>query len=76
MLQWLIECCEVREEAETSTTDLYASYSDWCAEAGIDKAKLSKMGLTQKLDKKGYPFRRTYRAGAQVRLVKGVVLIG
>lgn len=76
VLQWLTERCTAHESAETDTTSLYGSYSDWCADAGIDKAKLSKMGLTQKLDKKGYPSRRTYRAGVQVRLVKGLELLG
>lgn len=74
VLQWLAERCIAHESAETDTTALYGSYSDWCADAGITLGKLSKMGLTQKLGKKGYPFRRTYRAGAQVRLVEGLAL--
>ncbi len=74
--QWLTDRCELQEEAETDTAELYASYSDWCAENGIDKAKLSKMGLTQKLDKKGFPHRRTSRGGVQVRFVSGLVLTG
>ncbi len=74
VLQWLAERCIAHESAETDTTALYGSYSDWCADAGITLGKLSKMGLTQKLAKKGYPFRRTYRAGAQVRLVEGLSL--
>lgn len=72
VLQWLTERCITREGAETDTTTLYGSYSDWCADAGITIGKLSKMGLTQKLDKKGYPFRRTYRDGVYVVLVKGL----
>jgi len=57
--QWLTDRCEVQEGAETDAAELYASYSDWCAENGIDKAKLSKAGLLGKLDKKGFPNRRT-----------------
>ena len=49
VLQWLTERCIAHESAETDTTTLYGSYSDWCADAGITVAKLSKMGLTQKL---------------------------
>jgi len=74
--QWITDRCLIKEYAETSTTDLFASYSDWCVEAGVDRAKLSKMGLTQKLSKKGFSYRRTYRAGEQVRLFSGLAILG
>jgi putative DNA primase/helicase len=75
VLQWLLDRCEAKEGIETLTGDLYASYSEWCNEAGIDKAKLSKMGLTKKLEKKGYPVRRTTLKGSQVTLAYGVGII-
>jgi putative DNA primase/helicase len=73
--QWLNECCISAESAEISAATLYGSYADWCHDAGITIGRLSKMGLTQKLAKKGYPVRRTTHAGAQVRLVKGLGLL-
>jgi hypothetical protein len=68
----------VQEGAETDAAELYASYSDWCAENGIDKAKLSKAGLLDKLNKKGHLNRRTSKwvnkAPLVVKLVTGVML--
>ena len=72
--QWILDRCELVEGIETSTTELYGSYSDWCADNGIEKAKLPKMGLTQRLAKKGYTSRRTSLNGMQIRYVSGLVL--
>lgn len=78
VFQWLTERCEVKEGGETDAGELFASYSDWCEENGIDKAKLSKAGLLDKLNKKGHQTRRTSKwvnkAPLVVKLVKGVTL--
>jgi putative DNA primase/helicase len=74
VLQWIRECCVVRDGAETSSTELYISYSSWCNDNGIDRAKLSKAGLTNKLRAKGYPNRYTRRGLAAVTLVSGLAL--
>lgn len=72
--QWLSDCCTKKDGAETSTTELYACYSTWCIENGIDRAKLSKAGLTNKLRGKGYANRRARRGLDVLTVVDGLVI--
>jgi len=78
VFQWLTERCEVKEGAETDAGELFASYSDWCEENGIDKAKLCKAGLLDKLNIGGAQNGRTSKwvnkAPLVVKLVTGVML--
>lgn len=74
VLRWMRECCTVRDGAEATSTELYLSYSAWCADNGIDRAKLSKAGLVTKLKIKGFPNRGTRRGLSPVTLVSGLTV--
>ena len=72
--QWLRDCCTLREGVETPAADLYISYTAWCTENGIDRAKLSRAGLTNKLRSKGFPNRRTRIGLSPATVIDGVLV--
>lgn len=50
---WLDECCEADGGAFTSNESIHTSYRTWCKDNGVTPKQ--KKGLTQSLNKKGYP---------------------
>lgn len=61
---WLGECCLVRRDLEAKSADLYASYKNWCEQAGERPHSQKKLGML--LDEKGFSRekrREHYRIG-------------
>lgn len=55
--RWLSECCKLSPASETSSTDLYASYKNWCLDNGLRPN--SSVALGRRLGERGFNSRRS-----------------
>lgn len=55
--RWLAECCTLSASSETSSTELYNSYKQWCFDNGLRSA--SNVTLGRRLSERGLNSRRS-----------------
>jgi P4 family phage/plasmid primase-like protien len=54
---WLSECCNLSPSNETSSTEIYANYKNWCNDNGLRPA--SNVSLSRRLTERGYCSRKS-----------------
>ncbi|MEI8574556.1 toprim domain-containing protein [Methylomonas sp. WH-1] len=55
--RWLAECCRQSPSFETSSTDIYSNYKQWCFDNGLKPA--SNISLGRRLGERGFNSRRS-----------------
>ncbi len=55
--RWLAECCRQSPTVETSSTDIYSNYKQWCLDNGLKPA--SNISLGRRLGERGFNSRRS-----------------
>jgi len=55
--RWLAECCRQSPSFETSCTDIYTNYKQWCFDNGLKPA--SNISLGRRLGERGFNSRRS-----------------
>ncbi len=71
---WIAECLSDFPGAETSSSDLFASYLAWCDDNGIEKRK-SKVGIGKVLGNRGYKATRESKGGKRDYYFAGVTVV-
>ncbi|MFI3187388.1 MAG: phage/plasmid primase, P4 family, partial [Methylococcaceae bacterium] len=54
---WLAECFELSPMGESSSTELYSNYKNWCMDNGLRPA--SNVGLSRRLSERGFYSRKS-----------------
>jgi phage/plasmid-associated DNA primase len=57
MGRWLAECCNLSPSSETSATDAYCSYKNWCLDNGLRPA--SNVSLGRRLSERRFGSRQS-----------------
>ncbi|MCQ8128574.1 phage/plasmid primase, P4 family [Methylomonas rivi] len=55
--RWLAECCRQSPSFETSSTDIYSNYKQWCIDNGLKPA--NNISLGRRLGERGFNSRRS-----------------
>lgn len=55
--RWLAECCRQSPSLETSSTEIYSNYKQWCIDNGLKPA--SNISLGRRLGERGFSSRRS-----------------
>jgi P4 family phage/plasmid primase-like protien len=55
--RWLAECCLLSPNSETSSTEIYSNYKQWCIDNGLRPA--SNVSLGRRLGERGFNSRRS-----------------
>jgi len=56
--RWLAECCRLSPRDETSSTELYSNYKNWCLDNGLRPA--SNVSLGRRLAERGFNSRKSH----------------
>jgi P4 family phage/plasmid primase-like protien len=54
---WMAECCEQSPRNESSSTEIYTNYKNWCMDNGLRPA--SNVGLSRRLSERGFYSRKS-----------------
>jgi len=54
---WLSECCKLSPSNESSSTELYSNYRNWCSENGLKPN--SNTALSRRLSERGFYSRKS-----------------
>jgi P4 family phage/plasmid primase-like protien len=57
---WLAECCDLSPMNESSSTEIYANYKNWCLDNGLRPN--SNIALGRRLGERGFNSRRSHGA--------------
>jgi putative DNA primase/helicase len=55
--RWLAECCKLSPRDETSSTEIYSNYKNWCMDNGLRPA--SNVSLGRRLAERGFSCRQS-----------------